>query len=97
LEPYLIAIAGPFWFREKARFAGRVTQLLDGACAMVELDSYYHPQPGLSLEERAHCNYDHPDALDWDLLESHLRALLAGTADRSASLFVRPAHASRCH
>jgi len=77
LEPYLIAIAGPSG-SGKSALAGRVTQLLDGACAVVELDSYYHAQPGLSLEERAHCNYDHPDALDWDLLESHLRALLAG-------------------
>lgn len=49
-----------------------------GNCAVIALDSYYHPQAELSAEERALRNYDHPDSLDWPLLESHLVALLRG-------------------
>ena len=51
-----------------------------GRCAMLALDSYYHAQRGLTLEQRAEQNYDHPDALEWSLLESHTRSLLGGSA-----------------
>ena len=47
---------------------------------MLTLDAYYHPQSHLSLAERAHLNFDHPDALDWGLLSSHLAALTRGEA-----------------
>ena len=47
-----------------------------GDCSVLALDSYYHPQAELSLEERARRNYDHPDALEWELLHGHLSALL---------------------
>ena len=49
-----------------------------GRCAMLALDSYYLAQDGLTLEQRALRNYDHPEALEWTLLESHVRALLLG-------------------
>jgi uridine kinase len=49
-----------------------------GKCGTIELDSYYWPLPGLSVEERAARNFDHPDALDWALLEAHLRGLARG-------------------
>ena len=49
-----------------------------GGCSVLALDSYYHAQAGLALEQRALQNYDHPDALDWPLLESHVRSLLNG-------------------
>ncbi|MFM2126483.1 MAG: hypothetical protein RL328_2934 [Acidobacteriota bacterium] len=51
-----------------------------GRCAMLALDSYYHAQDGLTLEQRAQQNYDHPDALEWSLLEAHARCLLGGSA-----------------
>ncbi len=49
-----------------------------GHCAALELDAYYHAQADRTLDERATQNYDHPDSLDWPLLESHLTALLQG-------------------
>jgi uridine kinase len=45
---------------------------------VIELDSYYWPLPGLTVEQRASRNFDHPDSLDWQLLEAHLRALAEG-------------------
>lgn len=47
---------------------------------MISLDSYYLPQSHLAPEERAKLNYDHPDALDWDLLLTHLDRLRHGHA-----------------
>lgn len=45
---------------------------------VITLDAYYHSQSHLPLEARAGLNYDHPDALDWPLLTSHLAALTRG-------------------
>lgn len=43
--------------------------------AYLEHDSYYNDHSHLSPEERARCNYDHPDSLDTALLVKHLDAL----------------------
>lgn len=45
---------------------------------VLEHDRYYRDHPELRLEERAVLNYDHPNALDTDLLIAHLRELKAG-------------------
>ena len=41
-------------------------------------DRYYRDQRHLSMEERTKTNYDHPQALDHDLLCQHLQFLMAG-------------------
>ncbi len=41
-------------------------------------DSYYRDLSHLPLEERTQLNFDHPDALETELLVSHLRRLQAG-------------------
>jgi len=46
--------------------------------AYVQHDAYYRDLSHLPLEERRQRNFDHPDALEDDLLLEHLRALLAG-------------------
>lgn len=44
--------------------------------AVLRQDSYYRDQTELPEEERALTNYDHPDAIDSQLLIQHLEALL---------------------
>jgi uridine kinase len=39
-------------------------------------DAYYRDMPHLSLEERAHQNYDHPNSLETKLLVKHIEKLL---------------------
>src|SRR5262249_52245866 len=76
VNPYFIAIAGLSGSgkTELARaLAGRLAP-----SALLTLDSYYHPQSHLPLEARAALNYDHPDAIDWRLLLSHLDSLARG-------------------
>mmetsp|Transcript_19600 Transcript_19600/g.27981 ORF Transcript_19600/g.27981 Transcript_19600/m.27981 type:complete len:193 (-) Transcript_19600:946-1524(-) len=41
-------------------------------------DNYYRCNEHLSMEERAKINFDHPDALETDLLISHISALKRG-------------------
>lgn len=64
----------------KSELARQLASRLPGECAVLSLDSYYHPQPHLPAPDRARVNYDHPDSLDWKLLESHLEALTRGQA-----------------
>jgi uridine kinase len=45
---------------------------------VLEHDRYYRDRNDLRLEERAALNYDHPDALETDLLVRHLEQLRAG-------------------
>jgi uridine kinase len=47
---------------------------------LLDHDRYYRDRNDLRLEERAALNYDHPAALETDLLVSHVRELKAGRA-----------------
>jgi uridine kinase len=50
--------------------------------AYLQHDSYYRDRSHLPPEERAKANFDHPDALESELLAQQLRALKAGQAVR---------------
>ncbi len=45
---------------------------------IISQDSYYKENHNLSFEERALINFDHPRAIDFDLLVSHLKELKEG-------------------
>jgi uridine kinase len=46
--------------------------------ALLDHDAYYRDLAHLAPEQRARFNFDHPDALETDLLVDHLDRLLAG-------------------
>lgn len=48
--------------------------------ALLDHDRYYRDRNDLRFEERAALNYDHPDALETDLMVRHLLELRAGRA-----------------
>ena len=50
---------------------------------MVQFDSYYRDHPELSFEERSILNYDHPQALETELLVEHIDELAAGRTIQS--------------
>ncbi len=50
----------------------------DEKIAYLPHDAYYRDQKHLPLEVRAQVNYDHPDALETDLMVNHIQQLLAG-------------------
>ena len=45
---------------------------------VISQDSYYKDTSHLSFEERCKINFDHPKSIDFELLESHLKALKKG-------------------
>ncbi|MCC6458486.1 MAG: uridine kinase [Caldilineaceae bacterium] len=74
-RPFIIGVAGGTGSGKTT--VSRSIQASVGAerIAYLEHDSYYNDRSHLPPEERAHCNYDHPDSLDTPLLVRHLRAL----------------------
>ena len=58
---------------------------------LLDHDRYYRDRNDLRLEERAALNYDHPDALETDLMVQHVRALKRQAGGRAAIRF----HAAR--
>lgn len=51
----------------------------DEVC-VISQDSYYHDTSHLSFEDRKRINFDHPKAIDFDLLVSHLMELRQGNS-----------------
>ncbi|GAB1067610.1 MAG: uridine kinase [Shewanella algae] len=47
---------------------------------VINEDAYYRDQSHMSMDERVKTNYDHPKALDHELLSTHLVALKQGQA-----------------
>lgn len=47
---------------------------------LVEQDSYYRNLADMPLDERRQANFDHPDAIDSDMLMNHLKRLRNGDA-----------------
>ena len=48
--------------------------------ALLDHDAYYRDLDHLAPEDRVRFNFDHPDALETDLMVRHVDALLAGEA-----------------
>jgi uridine kinase len=78
-RPFLIGVAGCSG-SGKTELATRLSQILPGGADVIQVDSYYYALDHLTPEERSHCNFDHPDSLDWPLLEQHVRDLSEGRA-----------------
>src|SRR3990167_7752665 len=55
-----------------------VNELGSDRVAVISEDSYYKDLKHLTVEERAKTNFDHPDALDHELLVQHLKQLRDG-------------------
>ena len=90
-RPLVLGLAGGTG-SGKSTVARRVAQALlaSSSVAFIDMDAYYRSFGQLSLEERRHVNWDHPDALDTDLLVEQLEALAAGQAiDKPVYDFVR--------
>ena len=76
---YIIGIAGGSG-SGKSTFAARLIQAFPDSVALVSCDNYYRAHDDIPLEERRLLNYDAPEALEFDLMVSHLQALKRGEA-----------------
>src|SRR5271157_336498 len=78
MRPHIIGIAGPS-SSGKTELSRQLVLKLPGT-SIVSLDSYYRGMEEIPLEARKKVNFDHPDALDWELLRVHLRDIANGKA-----------------
>lgn len=62
----------------KTTFARTLRDNLKEHAVIISQDSYYADRLDLPFEERVRMNYDHPDAIETDLLLLHLRMLREG-------------------
>ena len=76
---YVIGIAGGSG-SGKSTFAARLMEAFPESVALVSCDNYYKAHDDIPLEERRKLNYDAPEALEFDLMVSHLQALKRGEA-----------------
>lgn len=67
----------------KSTFTNRLKDYFGDSVTVLYHDNYYKRQDNVSFEERKKVNYDHPDALETDLLVEHLKELKAGRAIES--------------
>ena len=55
-----------------------ITKQLSGRVVVIPQDSYYKDSSHLSPEDRQKINFDHPEAIDFELLSRHLKELKEG-------------------
>ncbi|MBI3342166.1 uridine kinase [Candidatus Curtissbacteria bacterium] len=76
-KPYLIGIAGGTG-SGKTTVVAKIAEKFAPEVLVITHDNYYRDLSLLSQQERAKQNFDHPDALDTELLVAHLKKLLKG-------------------
>jgi uridine kinase len=52
-----------------------VNELPETEVGIISQDSYYKENVGMTYEERAAINFDHPRSIDFELLVQHLKEL----------------------
>jgi uridine kinase len=57
-----------------------INELPPDEVGVISQDSYYKDTSHLSFEERVKINFDHPQAIDFELLVAHLKELKEGNA-----------------
>ena len=55
-----------------------MNELPDAEVGIISQDSYYKENKNMSYEERSNINFDHPRAIDFELLVTHLKELKKG-------------------
>lgn len=73
-RPILVGVAGPSGSGKTLLVDNLKKQLIESGLtvSIVREDSYYRDQSHIEPQERPKKNYDHPDALEHDLLVEHL-------------------------
>ena len=57
-----------------------INELPDNEVTLISQDSYYNKTDELTYEERCDINFDHPNAIDFELLIHHIKELKMGNS-----------------
>lgn len=76
----IIGIAGGTGSGKTTVVSQIVSELPKDEVCVISQDSYYKDTSHLSYDQRVKINFDHPQAIDFDLLVDHIQQLRAGQA-----------------
>lgn len=79
-RPLVVGMAGGSGSGKSTVVRNLVNRLGPDRVSVIHHDAYYRDYAHLSPEDRARINFDHPNALETELLEAHLASLLHGEA-----------------
>jgi uridine kinase len=77
-KPLVIGVAGGSGSGKTTIINAIMKELAVMDIVTLQHDSYYKENSHLPIEEREKINYDHPDALETELLVHHIKELIAG-------------------
>ena len=80
VRPYFVGVAGGTGSGKTTVARAIANGLPDGTATLIEHDAYYRDRPDLTYEQRRQLNFDHPDALETQLLIEHINKLREGGA-----------------
>lgn len=78
MRPYIVGVAGGTGSGKTTVARAIAESLPTGTATLIEHDAYYRDRPDLSYDQRSELNFDHPDALETQLLIEHLQTLKSG-------------------
>ena len=79
-RPLVVGVAGGSGSGKTTVVEAVVRCLGPDRVSVIQHDSYYRDRSAYPPQERARLNYDHPEALDTDLLARHIDSLVSGNA-----------------
>ena len=82
MTTFVVGVAGGTGSGKTTVAKKLLDEFKDQPVRLIPQDAYYKDLTGVSLEERAKVNYDHPFAFDNDLLAQHLDELIIGKSIR---------------
>lgn len=77
-KPLIIGVAGGTGSGKTTVVNTLIKKLNNSGVVVIQHDSYYRDRSNIPPSEREKINYDHPDALETDLLVRHLKELING-------------------
>ena len=77
-QTFLIGIAGGTGSGKTSIANAISTDFGPDEVSVIQQDSYYRDLSKLTMEERSGMNFDHPNAVDFDLMKDQLTNLLEG-------------------
>jgi len=75
MKPLIVLVSGASGSGKSTVVEHIVETVGNNSCSVIPLDMFYRDRPEISLTEREKINYDHPDAIEWELLYQTIKTI----------------------